>query len=154
MSPKRSTDWTRLIFAIDVVWLCVDYRKSWVRRQGDIWMSCTRNWRGSAISTGMRLRKVEPCSSTLTIRWTIPSSRASRFSPSRLSSLPDRRLGANYNDEAFMAKLKALQPGDSVTIRFTTDFERHRIVALRKNPVQAKPSPKAKQQGGPVKEKD
>ncbi len=62
--------------------------------------------------------------------------------------------GANYNDEAFMAKLKALQPGDSVTIRFTTDSERHRILALRKNPVQAKPSPKAKQQGGPVKEKD
>ncbi|MGP0066851.1 MAG: hypothetical protein ACLQGP_25080 [Isosphaeraceae bacterium] len=62
--------------------------------------------------------------------------------------------GANYNDKAFMAKLKALQPGDSVTIRFTTDFERHRILALRKNPAQAKPSPKSKQQGGPVKEED
>ncbi len=60
--------------------------------------------------------------------------------------------GANYNDEAFMAKLKALQPGDSVTIRFTTDFERHRILALRKNQVQA--NPKAKQQGGSGKDKD
>jgi hypothetical protein len=62
--------------------------------------------------------------------------------------------GANYNDKAFMTKLKALQPGDLVTIRFTTDFERHRIVALRKNPVQAKASLKAKEQDGPVKEKD
>ena len=52
--------------------------------------------------------------------------------------------GANYNDPAFMAELKALKPGDSVTIRYTTDFERHRIVALRKNPVRAKPGPKAK----------
>jgi len=62
--------------------------------------------------------------------------------------------GANYNDKAFMATLKALQPGDSVTIQFTTDFERHRIVALRKNTVQAKTVPKAKKQGGPVTEKD
>ena len=43
--------------------------------------------------------------------------------------------GANYNDPEFMAQLRALQPGDSVTIQYTTDFERHRIVALRKNPV-------------------
>jgi hypothetical protein len=42
--------------------------------------------------------------------------------------------GANYNDKDFMEKLKGLQPGDSVTITFTTDFERHRIKTLRKNP--------------------
>jgi hypothetical protein len=41
--------------------------------------------------------------------------------------------GANYNDKDFMAKLKGLKPGDSVTIRFYTDFERHRILALRIN---------------------
>ena len=52
--------------------------------------------------------------------------------------------GANYNDPAFMAGLRALKPGDSVTIRYTTDFERHRILALRKNPVRAKPGPRAK----------
>jgi hypothetical protein len=39
----------------------------------------------------------------------------------------------NYNDKAFMEKLKGLKPGDNVTIKFTTDFERHRIVTLRKN---------------------
>jgi hypothetical protein len=49
--------------------------------------------------------------------------------------------GANYNDKAFMAKLKALQPGDSVTIKYTTDFERHRILALRKNAVAGQPGP-------------
>jgi hypothetical protein len=32
-----------------------------------------------------------------------------------------------------MDRLKALQPGDSVTITYTTDGERHRIVALKKN---------------------
>ena len=42
--------------------------------------------------------------------------------------------GANYNDKEFMEKLKALKLGDSVTITFTTDFERHRITTLRKNP--------------------
>lgn len=42
--------------------------------------------------------------------------------------------GANYNDKEFMEKLKGLKPGDSVTITFTTDFERHRITTLRKNP--------------------
>jgi hypothetical protein len=47
--------------------------------------------------------------------------------------------GANYNDKAFMAQLRALEPGDSVTIRFTTDFERHRIQAMRKNAVRGKP---------------
>ena len=50
--------------------------------------------------------------------------------------------GANYNDKAFMAKLKALQPGESVTIKFTTDFERHRIVSLRKNAVPSEPGSK------------
>lgn len=40
----------------------------------------------------------------------------------------------NYKDQAFMEKLKGLQPGDSVTITYTTDFERHRITTLRKNP--------------------
>jgi len=41
--------------------------------------------------------------------------------------------GANYNDKDFMQKLKGLKAGDSVTITFTTDFERHRIQTLRKN---------------------
>jgi hypothetical protein len=39
----------------------------------------------------------------------------------------------NYKDKAFMEKLKGLKEGDSVTIQFTTDSERHRIVTLRKN---------------------
>lgn len=42
--------------------------------------------------------------------------------------------GANFNDKEFMAKLKGLKEGDSVTIAFTTDFERHRIKTLRINP--------------------
>jgi hypothetical protein len=41
--------------------------------------------------------------------------------------------GANYNDKDFMAKLKGLKPGDSVTIKFNTDSERHRILTLRIN---------------------
>lgn len=41
--------------------------------------------------------------------------------------------GANFNDKAFMEMLKGLKPGDSVTIQFYTDFERHRILRLRKN---------------------
>lgn len=41
--------------------------------------------------------------------------------------------GANYNNKAFMEKLKGLKPGDSVTIKFYTDFERHRILTLQKN---------------------
>jgi hypothetical protein len=41
--------------------------------------------------------------------------------------------GGNYNDKAFMDSLKALQPGDSVTIVYTTDGERHRIKSLKKN---------------------
>ena len=41
--------------------------------------------------------------------------------------------GGNYNDKEFMAKLKGLKAGDSVTIKFTTDGERHRIQTLRIN---------------------
>jgi hypothetical protein len=41
--------------------------------------------------------------------------------------------GANYKDKAFMEKLKGLKAGDSVTIKFYTDFERHRILTLRIN---------------------
>ncbi len=62
--------------------------------------------------------------------------------------------GANYNDKAFMAKLKSLKPGDSVTIKFTTDFERHRIVTLRKNAVPAQTSPKTEQNEDPGKERN
>ncbi len=40
--------------------------------------------------------------------------------------------GRNYKDKAFMDRLKALQPGDTVTVQFTTDSERHRIVAFKK----------------------
>ena len=38
--------------------------------------------------------------------------------------------GANYKDKEFMAKLKGLKKGDSVTITYYTDFERHRIQML------------------------
>ncbi len=38
--------------------------------------------------------------------------------------------GANYNDKAFMEKLRGLKPGDVVMIKFHTDFERHRIDSL------------------------
>ena len=41
--------------------------------------------------------------------------------------------GANFKDKEFMEKLKALQKGDSVTITYVTDGERHRITALKKN---------------------
>jgi hypothetical protein len=40
--------------------------------------------------------------------------------------------GANFKDKDFMARLTGLQPGDEVTITFTTDDERHRIVSLKK----------------------
>jgi hypothetical protein len=40
---------------------------------------------------------------------------------------------SNFNNREFMAKLKNLKPGDSVTIKFSTDLERHRIETLRKN---------------------
>ncbi len=39
----------------------------------------------------------------------------------------------NFKNKEFMAKLKGLKKGDSVTISFNTDFERHRILALRIN---------------------
>jgi hypothetical protein len=41
--------------------------------------------------------------------------------------------GGNYKDKEFMDRLKGLKPGDSVTIKYTTDSERHRILILRKN---------------------
>ena len=62
--------------------------------------------------------------------------------------------GNNYNDKAFMAKLKALQPGDSVTIQFTTDFERHRILSLRKNARPVPPASRTEPPGAPGKEKN
>ena len=47
----------------------------------------------------------------------------------------------NFNNKEFMEVLKGLKKGDSVTITFTTDFERHRIKSLRKNaPSQSKTS--------------
>lgn len=61
--------------------------------------------------------------------------------------------GANYNDKAFMEKLKALKPGDSVTIDFTTDFERHRIVRLRKNAPTRQPKSKTEKSGASSSEK-
>lgn len=41
--------------------------------------------------------------------------------------------GGNFKNKEFMDLLKGLKPGDSVTIKFTTDFERHRIETLKKN---------------------
>jgi hypothetical protein len=41
--------------------------------------------------------------------------------------------GANYKNKEFMDLLKGLKPGDSVTIKFFTDGERHRIETLKKN---------------------
>jgi hypothetical protein len=43
-----------------------------------------------------------------------------------------------HNNKEFMAKLRGLKKGDSVTITFNTDFERHRILTLRKNDDEAK----------------
>lgn len=40
---------------------------------------------------------------------------------------------ANFKNKDFMEKLKGLKKGDTVTIKFTTDFERHRIESLRKH---------------------
>lgn len=57
----------------------------------------------------------------------------------------------NFDDPAFIAKMKSLKPGDSVTIQFTTDFERHRIVGLRKNAAPAQPGPKKEPRGKPGK---
>lgn len=39
--------------------------------------------------------------------------------------------GLNFKDKAFMDNLNSLKPGDSVTITYGTDGERHRIQALR-----------------------
>jgi hypothetical protein len=60
--------------------------------------------------------------------------------------------GANYKDKDFMEKLKGLQPGDSVTITFTTDFERHRIKTLRKNAASQSKEGGASPSGTPAKE--
>ena len=38
---------------------------------------------------------------------------------------------ANFKNKDFMEKLKGLKPGDTVTITFNTDFERHRILTMR-----------------------
>lgn len=46
----------------------------------------------------------------------------------------------NYKNQQFMDQLKGLKPGDSVTIRFTTDFERHRIETLRVNATASAPA--------------
>lgn len=56
--------------------------------------------------------------------------------------------GANYKDKQFMDLLKSLQPGDSVTINFNTDFERHRILSLRKNPEKADSGGKSQNPAG------
>lgn len=39
--------------------------------------------------------------------------------------------GRNYNDKEFMAKLRGLKAGDTVTIKYNTDFERHRILSMQ-----------------------
>lgn len=39
----------------------------------------------------------------------------------------------NWNNKEFMAKLKGLKMGDSVTIMYNTDFERHRIITMKIN---------------------
>jgi len=41
--------------------------------------------------------------------------------------------GGNFKDKEFMAKLLGLKPGDIVTIKYTTDGERHRILNLQIN---------------------
>jgi hypothetical protein len=44
----------------------------------------------------------------------------------------------NFQNKEFMAKLRGLKSGESVTIAFNTDGERHRIVTLRVNPEKPK----------------
>lgn len=39
--------------------------------------------------------------------------------------------GLNYKDKEFMASLRGLKPGDVVTIKYNTDFERHRILSMQ-----------------------
>ena len=46
--------------------------------------------------------------------------------------------GVNFKNKDFMAKLKGLKKGDSVTITYYTDFERHRILTLRINDAKEK----------------
>jgi len=41
--------------------------------------------------------------------------------------------GGNFKDKDFMERLRGLQPGDTVTITYTTDGERHRILQMKKN---------------------
>ncbi len=41
--------------------------------------------------------------------------------------------GGNFKDKDFMDRLLSLKEGDSVTITYTTDGERHRILTLKKN---------------------
>lgn len=41
--------------------------------------------------------------------------------------------GGNFKDKEFMERLKSLKTGDSVTITYVTDGERHRITTLKKN---------------------
>jgi hypothetical protein len=41
--------------------------------------------------------------------------------------------GGNYKDKEFMEMLRGLKPGESVTIKYVTDGERHRIESLKKN---------------------
>lgn len=48
----------------------------------------------------------------------------------------------NFNDEKFMATLRGLKKGDSVTISYTTDFERHRIESLQVNRPRTAPAGK------------
>ena len=59
--------------------------------------------------------------------------------------------GDNYNDKNFMERLKGLKPGDSVTITYTTDFERHRIKTLRKDPASQSKSGGSSSSGTPPK---
>jgi hypothetical protein len=58
----------------------------------------------------------------------------------------------NWNDKDFMEKLKALKAGDSVTITYTTDLERHRIKTLRKNPALKPKTGDASSSASPPKE--
>lgn len=58
----------------------------------------------------------------------------------------------NWNDKEFMEKIKGLKEGDSVTITFTTDFERHRIRTLRINPASPSKTSGSSPSGTPPKQ--